>query len=148
NAATDSYYAQVRVNPGIVSDPAPLLFAPDTDISTEFDGVTLSVSWTPPASQIAAAATQILLQTPAGTQAVVSADSGFGQMIVSPKLRHSGDDWLVYLTPRLEISSGPTSAPVSVMHTAPAVVAVTVFGAETTMGALTKVNLGLVIMVP
>ena len=154
DAATNAYYAKASVDadPGIVSAQVPLLFAPDTGITTDFDGRMLSVGWTAPASQMPATKTQILLTTPAGTQAGESSVSNFGQMEVSADLRRSGGNWSVILTPQSGfqsgISIGPDSAATTVYHTAPAVSSVTVFGAKTAAGMLTNVNLGLVVMVP
>jgi hypothetical protein len=150
NAATNTYYVKVAVTSqlGTVSPEVPLLLAPDTGITTAFDGITLSVGWTAPASQVPASTTKILLTTPAGTQTVVSSVSNSGQMEVSANLRRSGGDWSVALTPQSGISIGPVSAATAVYHTAPAVSVVTVFGAKTAAGMLTNVNLGLVVMVP
>ena len=150
NAATNTYYAKAAVasQPGTVSPEVALLFAPDTGITTAFDGITLSVGWTAPASQVPASATKILLTTPAGTQWVASSVSNFGQMEVSANLRKSGGDWSVTLTPQTGISIGPESAAAAVYHTAPTVSVVTVFGAKTAAAMLTNVNLGLVVMVP
>jgi hypothetical protein len=148
NAATNTYYVKVATSQrGIVSAEVPLLFAPDTGITTDFDGITLSVGWTAPASLVPASATKILLTTPAGTQAMSSV-SNFGQMEVGANLRRSGGDWSVILTPQSGISIGPESAAAAVYHTEPTVSVVTVLGAKTAAGMLTNVNLGLVVMVP
>ena len=70
NAATNTYSVKVAVSQrGIFSNEVPLLFAPDTGITTDFDGTTLSIGWTAPASLVPASTTKILLMTPAGTQA-------------------------------------------------------------------------------
>ena len=149
NAATNTYSVKVAISqPGIFSNEVPLLFAPDTGITTDFDGTTLSVGWTAPASLVPASATKILLMTPAGTQADASSVSNFSRMEVSANLRRSGGNWSVILTPQSGISIGPESAAAPVYHTAPTVSSVTVFGAKTAAGMLSNVNLGLVVMVP
>jgi hypothetical protein len=154
NAATSTYHAKAVVvaDPSIFSAEVPLLFAPDTGITTDFDGITLSVSWTAPASLVPATKTQILLMTPAGTQAGESSVSNFGQMEVGANLRRSGGNWSVILTPQSGFQSGISigleSAAATVYHTVPTVSVVTVFGAKTAAGMLTNVNLGLVVMVP
>lgn len=132
-AATTFYYVQVGVtgNLGIISDNAPLLFAPVTGITTCFDGITLSVGWTPAASALPAGQTQILLITPAGAQAIISAGSTYAQMVVDSQLRSSGGDWSLYLTPQTQsqsqsqpqpvTSSGPQSDAALVYAVAPSV---------------------------
>ncbi len=148
NAATNTYSVKVAISqPHIFSNEVPLLFAPDTGITTDFDGTTLSIGWTAPASLVPASTTKILLMTPAGTQADESA-SNFSRMEVSANLRRSGGKWSVILTPQSGISIGPESAAAPVYHTAPTVSSVTVFGAKTAAGMLSNVNLGLVVMVP
>ena len=148
NAATNTYSVKVAISqPGIFSNEVPLLFAPDTGITTDFDGTTLSIGWTAPASLVPASTTKILLMTPAGTQADELA-SNFSRMEVSANLRRSGGNWSVILTPQSGISIGPESAAAPVYHTAPTVSSVTVFGAKTAAGMLSNVNLGLVVMVP
>ncbi len=150
SASTNSYYVQVAVtgNVGVISDKVPLLFAPVTGITTHFDGVMLSVGWTPPASQMPSGETQLLLMTPAGAQGAVSASSNFAQFIVDANLRNADGDWSLYLVPQLNISSGPESAPADVYHIAPTIEAVTVLGASGTNATLSNVNLGLTIRVP
>src|SRR5580704_9523657 len=148
NAAANTYSVKVAISqPGIFSNEVPLLFAPDTGITTDFDGTALSIGWTAPASLVPASTTKILLMTPAGTQADESA-SNFSRMEVNADLRRSGGNWSVILTPQSGISIGPESAAAPVYHTAPTVSSVTVFGAKTADGMLSNVNLGLLVMVP
>ncbi|WP_157721321.1 hypothetical protein [Pseudomonas yamanorum] len=149
-AANNFYYVQVAVtgNLGIISDKAPLLFAPVTAITTRFDGITLSVGWTPAASALPAGQTQILLITPAGAQATISDSSTYAQMVVDSQLRSSGGDWSLYLTPQTQsqsqsqpqpvTSSGPQSDAAAVYAVAPSVnrvsVAANAAGVTLTLG--------------
>ncbi|WHU04259.1 fibronectin type III domain-containing protein [Sphingomonas sp. NIBR02145] len=130
NAATDSYSVQAEATgfPGVISNKAPLLFAPVTAVATLFDGVTLQVGWSPPASLTPAGSAQILLLSPAGAQATVSDTSGFGTMIVGANLRGGSGDWTVYVTPQFDISSGPQSDPATVYHATTTIAGVTVLG--------------------
>lgn len=149
-AANNFYYVQVAVtgNLGIISDKAPLLFAPVTAITTRFDGITLSVGWTPAASALPSGQTQILLITPAGAQATISDSSTYAQMVVDSQLRSSGGDWSLYLTPQTQsqsqsqpqpvTSSGPQSDAAAVYAVAPSVnrvsVAANAAGVTLTLG--------------
>ncbi|SEH40112.1 hypothetical protein [Magnetospirillum fulvum] len=150
DATTQSYYVRVAVaaNTGVVSDKVALLFAPATAIKTEYDGITLSVGWTAPVSQMPAGTYQILLMTPAGAQAVVTSGSGFDQMVVAANLRRSTGEWSVYVTPQLGMSGGPDSDAATVYTLLPVVTALTVLGVQTTSGSATAVHLGLDITLP
>ncbi|TFG83581.1 MAG: hypothetical protein E4H19_11425, partial [Chromatiales bacterium] len=148
NAVSESYYVQVEATgfPGVISNKVQLLFAPVSDITTSFDGVSLLVGWTSPQSMALAGSTQILLMTPSGAQAVVSTDGGFGQMTVGPNLRTADGDWSVYLTPQFGISAGPQSDAATVYHMQPAIEGVNVLGMDVTSGVPSQVNLDLNIM--
>lgn len=128
NAQTTMYYVQVAVqsDPTIISDRAPLLFAPVTNITTAYDGITLSVGWTAAASAMPAGQTQIRLTTGGGSQ-VASVTSGtVAQFVVAPNLRKAGGSWTVKVTPVFDISSGPVSDPATVLYARPDVTAVAV----------------------
>ncbi|MEN3161296.1 hypothetical protein WI697_04605 [Tistrella mobilis] len=128
NAQTTMYYVQVAVqsDPTIISDRAPLLFAPVTNITTAYDGITLSVGWTAAASAMPAGQTQIRLTTGGGSQ-VASVTSGtVAQFVVAPNLRKAGGTWTVKVTPVFDISSGPVSDPATVLYARPDVTAVAV----------------------
>lgn len=147
DAATDSYSVQAAATgfPGVLSDKAPLLFAPVTAVKTRFDGVTLHVNWTPPASLTPAGSAQILLSTPAGAQATVSTTSGFGTLVVGANLRDAGGDWTVSVTPQFDIAIGPPSAPATVYHTMTTIAGVTVLGMDGSTTQPTGINLQIVI---
>lgn len=149
-ATADMYYVQVAVtsNPTIISDKVPLLFAPDTAIKTAFDGVTLSVNWTQPASLTPAGTTQILLLTPAGAQVVVTDNATFGEMAVSANLRNSGGDWSVYLTPQFAVSSGPQSDAAIVYNTVPLINTVVVTGVAGDADNISAINLAVGVSMP
>jgi hypothetical protein len=128
NAQTTMYYIQVAVqsDPTIISDRVPLLFAPVTNITTAYDGVTLSVGWTAAASAMPAGQTQIRLTTGGGSQ-VASVTSGtVAQFVVAPNLRKAGGSWTVKVTPVFDVSNGPVSDPATVLYARPDVTAVAV----------------------
>lgn len=147
NAAGDMYYAQAAVasNTGIASDKAPLLFAPVTAITTRYDGITLQVAWTAPASQMPAGQSQLLLLTPAGAQGTVSDSGTSASLVVNTNLRDSGGAWSVYVTPQQGISAGPTSAPAPAYGSAPTVTSAGVLGSNAT---LSQISLTLGLSVP
>jgi hypothetical protein len=142
NAQTTMYYVQVAVqsDPTIISDRAPLLFAPVTNITTAYDGITLSVGWTAAASAMPAGQTQIRLTTGGGSQ-VASVTSGtIAQFVVAPNLRTAGGSWTVKVTPIFDISSGPVSDPATVLYARPDVSAVAVTTPLDTVNTLITVT--------
>lgn len=142
NAQTTMYYVQVAVqsDPTIISDRAPLLFAPVTNITTAYDGITLSVGWTAAASAMPAGQTQIRLTTGGGSQ-VASVTSGtIAQFVVAPNLRTAGGSWTVKVTPVFDISSGPVSDPATVLYARPDVSAVAVTTPLDTVNTLITVS--------
>lgn len=123
--ASQTYQVKVGVNqtPDIYSDPQPLLFTPPTQIATVYDGKTLMLTWTPPASGPPPGSMMVLLLAGSYAQAGIIDSTTGGVFIPNPALVPTGGAWSVMLTPQQGVSSGPASDPATVYNGVPAIAA-------------------------
>jgi hypothetical protein len=115
-----AYVAIVQTNdPNVATEKIPILVAQFQTISTQFDGVTVSVNWTDPQGPAPTLARIALRATAARQDFPPIQNNGTGEAVPNPAILPPTENWYAMVAPISGIATGPYTAPSAIVRSLP-----------------------------